>query len=94
MSWAFNSPNLSCIQIDDATWATANHSVNIDSHTTYSNECLIDCSIGLNKLSANDAMKTLVLVTDLLGRKTEEKPNTVLIYVYSDGTSKKVFRCE
>lgn len=36
----------------------------------------------------------LVKIVDCLGRETEEKPNTVLIYVYSDGTSRKVFRTE
>lgn len=46
-----------------------------------------------NELSFNQ-QKELIGVYDVLGRETEEKPNTVLIYVYSDGTSKKVFRFE
>lgn len=38
--------------------------------------------------------KTLVKVVDLMGREAESKPNTLLIYVYSDGTTEKVFRVE
>tara|TARA_B100000508_G_scaffold141092_1_gene146379 strand:- start:24050 stop:25459 length:1410 start_codon:yes stop_codon:yes gene_type:complete len=35
--------------------------------------------------------KKLIKVVDLTGRETEFKPNTLLIYIYSDGTTKKVF---
>lgn len=38
--------------------------------------------------------KTRVEVVDILGRKTEQQPNTLLIYVYSDGTTERVFRVE
>ena len=29
-----------------------------------------------------------------MGRETEDKPNTMLIYIYSDGTTEKVYRIE
>lgn len=38
--------------------------------------------------------KQLVKIIDYLGRETEDKPNTHLIYVYSDGTTEKVYRME
>lgn len=38
------------------------------------------------------ATKKLVKVLDLLGRETEETPNTPLIYLYEDGSARKVFR--
>ena len=38
--------------------------------------------------------KELIKVIDILGRKTEAKPNTVNIYVYSDGTTEKIFIAE
>lgn len=38
--------------------------------------------------------KSLVQIVDIMGRETEDKPNTLLIYVYSDGTTEKVFRVE
>ena len=37
------------------------------------------------------ANKELVKILDHLGRETEFKANTPLIYVYSDGTTEKVF---
>lgn len=36
----------------------------------------------------------LVKITDLLGRETTFKPNVTLIYVYSDGTTERVFKLE
>jgi hypothetical protein len=38
--------------------------------------------------------KLLVKITNLLGQETEFKPNTVLIYVYSDGTTERIFKTE
>ena len=36
--------------------------------------------------------KELLRIVDIAGRETNDKPNTTLIYVYSDGTTEKVFR--
>jgi len=38
--------------------------------------------------------REIIKIFDLMGRETEFKPNTVLIYVYSDGTTEKVFKTE
>lgn len=38
--------------------------------------------------------KELVQIVDAMGRETEFQPNTLLVYVYSDGTVEKVFRVE
>ena len=38
--------------------------------------------------------KTLVKIVDMTGRKTEEKPNTILFFIYSDGSAEKVFKLE
>lgn len=38
--------------------------------------------------------KELVKIVNLLGQETEYKPNTVMIYIYSDGTSERVFKLE
>ena len=38
--------------------------------------------------------KELVKILDLLGKEVEFKRNTVLIYVYSDGTTERVFKTE
>lgn len=38
--------------------------------------------------------KEIVTITDITGRETEDTPNTLLIYVYSDGTTEKMIRIE
>lgn len=48
--------------------------------------------VGLEEISL--PQKYLIRTIDLLGRETEDKPNTLLIYQYSDGTFEKVFRLE
>jgi hypothetical protein len=50
-------------------------------------------SLGFNELSLNE-QKSIVRIVDLMGRETEDKPNTLLIYIYSDGTTEKVLRVE
>jgi Leucine-rich repeat (LRR) protein len=90
---AYGNPNLSCIEVDDAEWATA-HWTNIDPQTSFSEDCNNDCSssnAGTNELSSS---KNLILVLDLMGRETSFKPNTPLIYVYDDGSIEKVFSVE
>lgn len=48
--------------------------------------------LGINENSSNQ--KTLVKIVDQLGRTTTYKPNTALIYVYNDGSTRKVFTIE
>ena len=48
-------------------------------------------SVGINEFTYP---KKLIRIVDLMGRETEDKPNTLLIYIYSDGTTEKVFRVE
>lgn len=38
--------------------------------------------------------KELVKIVDVSGREVKDQPNTLLIYVYSDGSTEKVFRME
>lgn len=40
------------------------------------------------------ADKAPVKIVNLLGQETKDKPNTTLIYIYSDGTTEKVYRME
>lgn len=47
------------------------------------------CTLGIEPIHSS-ANKKRIGITDLLGRQTEIKPNTVLIYIYSDGTTEKV----
>lgn len=50
-------------------------------------------SLGIEE-NSNTQNKYLVRIVDLMGRETEKKSNTWLIYIYSDGTIEKVFRIE
>lgn len=47
-------------------------------------------TIELNPLNK----KELIQLLDVMGRTTEFRPNTLLIYVYSDGTTERVFKME
>lgn len=48
--------------------------------------------VGIIELSNQE--KILIKIVDSMGRETEDKPNTLLFYIYSDGTTEKVFRVE
>ena len=81
-----NNPNLTCINVDDATWSTANwigNNFDFDSQHYFSNNCSGTTSI--QELNTN---KKLLKVTDLLGRETKAT-NQVLIHIYDDGTLEK-----
>lgn len=46
----------------------------------------------LNVPEFSQIKKTLVRIVDILGRPAENKPNTLLICIYNDGTTEKIFR--
>ena len=50
-------------------------------------------SLGVNEMNIS-SKKELVKIVDSMGRITANKPNSLLIYIYSDGSTKKVFRVE
>jgi hypothetical protein len=87
------NPNLTCIEVDDETWATDNWT-QIDPQMYFSEDCNNDCSlstVGINELTTS---KNLIQILDLMGRETSFKANTPLIYVYDDGSIEKVFSVE
>ena len=47
-------------------------------------------TVGIEELSP--ISKELVKIVDVTGREVDNKPNTLLIYIYSDGTTEKVYR--
>lgn len=49
-------------------------------------------TVGLSELEISE--KQVLKVYDLLGRETEDVPNTVLMYLYSDGTIEKKYIVE
>jgi Leucine-rich repeat (LRR) protein len=77
------NPNLSCISVDDSSWSTANWT-NIDPQHYFSNNCS-----GTTDIKEHPKNKSLLKITDLLGREVNEKRNTLLFYIYNDGTVEK-----
>ena len=90
---ASGNPNLTCIEVDDANYSTANWT-NIDAQTSFSTNCNNDCSSSTVEITELSTSKNLIQMLDLMGRETSFKPNTPLIYVYDDGSIEKVFRVE
>lgn len=91
--WPFNAidnPNLTCIEVDDATWSDATW-LYIDPQSSFSTDCNNACSVvGISEL--NNAPKELLKIVDLMGRETVYNSNAVLIYIYSDGTTERGFK--
>lgn len=93
------NPNLTCIEVDDATWSTANWTVaggNIDAQMSFSTNCNNACSnvaVGISELNSNQP-KDLIKIVNLLGQETAYRPNTPLIYIYSDGSTERVMKME
>lgn len=84
--------NLTCIEVDNAAWSTANWT-NIDTQISFSTNCQNACStLGVEDLNISE--KELVKVVDLMGRETTPQKNKVLIFIYSDGTTERAFEFE
>ncbi len=89
---ATNNPNLTCISVDDVSWAQNNwilyngglDSGSIDTNMNFSSNCL------LNSIEELTPYKTLVKTVDILGKevKTTSK-NKILFYIYEDGSVEK-----
>lgn len=55
----------------------------------------LTCSIDPLGLVENATVeKQLIKIVDTMGREVDNNPNTLLIYVYSDGSTQKVFKVE
>ena len=97
--------NLTCIEVDDSTWATINWTVGgvgtpfpycIEPHMWFSENCNNSCSgaspVGIPALPTKD--KELLYITDILGRTTYPIPNQILFYIYDDGSVEKRIQLE
>lgn len=72
---------------------TGSYAVEITTSTcSDTSSCFSVSYADLNEMSNN--MKTLISIIDLLGRETNFKVNTPLIYIYSDGSREKVMTIE
>ena len=81
-----NNPSLTCIEVDNDAWSTANLTVanfNIDAQHYFSNNC------STTSIQEHTTNKELLKVIDLLGKETKPKTNTPFIKIYDDGTLEK-----
>ena len=82
----------------DTIWGyTGGSGVNVALVVSYLNcidtsDCHYVCSWSLEELNSHEI--EIFRIVDTMGRETKDKPNTLLIYIYSDGTTEKVFRVE
>ena len=97
--YATNNPNLTCIEVDDAVYATENWQNDslvywqFDPQIYFNTYCFNSCSVGIEEQS-NISSRQLLQIVDLMGRETPYKPNVPLIYIYDDGSTKRVFKIE
>jgi hypothetical protein len=87
--------NLLCAMVDNIGYATDNWTY--DAFTVFNTECAYQdpCAypVGISDLTIPS--KSLVRIFDVsLGRETTYKPNTLLIYLYEDGSAEKVYVVE
>ena len=78
--------SLSCIDVDDANWATTNWTVgngSIDAQQYFSTNC------STTQIQEHTSKKELLKATDLLGREKKGTKNEILFYIYDDGTLEK-----
>ena len=51
-------------------------------------------NLNVDTIEGENEFPVLVRIVDYMGRETHAIPNTPLIYIYSNGTTKKVFNFE
>jgi len=94
-----NNTNLSCIEVDDVVMASNwvfPFSWHVDSTTSFSENCNYPtpCVSGTTAIKELSQPKHLLYITDLLGRTTQRVPNTLLFYIYEDGSVEKKIQLE
>ena len=80
---ALNNPLLYCIAVNDISFA--NYTWLKDSGCVFSTNC------GTSTVENFQTKSKLIKVLDVFGRSVTPKPNVLLLYIYSDGTSEKKF---
>jgi uncharacterized protein (TIGR02145 family) len=82
------------------TWSLAySHDYLIISQSAESTGLSIRCvnninQVGIIELNNSTLKRELIRIVDLMGRETSERSNTVLIYIYSDGSHERIFKLQ
>ena len=74
--------DLYCINVDDSSWSGNNWTIDLWQY--FSENCSSTTSI--QEYTSN---KKIQKVTDILGRESDKKRDTILFYIYKDGTVEK-----
>ena len=86
------NPLLTCVEVDNVTYSenATNwvYDLELNGNGQYSTNCG-GCLSDITEINSQE--KQLVKIVDLMGRETEYKPNTPLLYIYSEGTIERVF---
>ena len=88
------NPNLTCIEVDDASWSTANWPEILEPQLSFSENCDDECStsdVGVHELNSS---RTLLKIIDMMGRETKGAKNELLLYMYDDGSVENKFVVE
>jgi hypothetical protein len=80
--------------VDNIGYATEKFSY--DAFTVFNTECNYQdpCAYPVGISDLTNPSKSLVRIFDVLGRETTYKPNTLLIYLYEDGSAEKLYVVE
>ena len=72
---------------------TGNYAVEVNMNGCVdTSACFLVAYTGIEELHQTE--KELIKIVDFMGRETEFKPNTPLIFIYSDGTRERVMKLE
>ena len=83
-----------CVEVDDLAYSNnnwiSNYDFSFDIGVSFSENCNNPCSNSPTLvLDIGHKNKTLLKITDFLGRETKGTKNEVLFYIYDDGTVEK-----
>ena len=77
-SYSFQAnPSLTCIEVDDAAWSTANWTSNLDSQTSYSENC---ASVGVNEVNSIEVTTFPNPTSGIVSFSTTEIITSIEIY--------------
>jgi hypothetical protein len=86
---AQNTPNLTCVQVNDVAYANANFT-DFDNGVYFDTYCPPYVAVEEEAIEEEILKdRTLVRIVDVLGRESKAVQNTLLLYIYDDGSVEK-----
>ena len=87
--FASDNPNLTCVQVNDVAYANANFT-GFDSGVYFDTYCPPYVAVEEETIEEEILKdRTLIRIVDILGRETKVVQNTLLLYIYDDGSVEK-----